>query len=220
MSEKEKAVEAEVDGAAHQLAVEAEVDGAATSHSDPEPGTIEWYKAQNAKLEKERDNYKKGLLNEKDKSKKTETNPNDLEEKLAQLVSDKVADIEKKFATTSVETVLDTFGFESSKREYIKTVYETRVAPGTDPVSIRRGIEDAIAIVDREIIQKENTELKVAQAARGNGFTNAAAGTHQGRQHAEAGFFSDKQSEELKKLGAKFGVELDPKEVAKNIQQN
>lgn len=112
--------------------------------------------------ERDRDNYKEGLLSRKRREREEQIDTADLDDADKPITRKDLREviapvlIENKFETILVDTVKD-----PAKRAYVKDLYENRIQrTGTSDSAIRSDIEAALALADSKRISKENEELK------------------------------------------------------------
>lgn len=163
MTEKGEAVKDESAAAADKQAVEAG-EGAA-AHVEPDwKDLLRIERERSEKAERERDNYKQGLLTRKhaDKMARNEVADEDTEgDKITQAVQKALEPVVSQLAGNKVDQTLASLVADPSKREYVKTLYQTRIQrTGTSEEAIRSDLETALALADSSKFAKENEELK------------------------------------------------------------
>jgi hypothetical protein len=116
------------------------------------------------KAEEERDNYKQGLLSRKRQEKAqrdgvaiTEEEPN----AVAEAVKAALAPVLSSLQGNKIDQILANIVTDPSKREYVKSLYQSRIQrTGTSDEAIRTDLEAALALADSARRAKENEELK------------------------------------------------------------
>ena len=120
------------------------------------------------KAERDRDNYREGLLSAKRKAKAQENESSDdeesLDDKIARGVQKAIEPLLGATTANKVDSILSSIVEDTSKRELVKFYYENRIQKtGTNEDAIKQDIETALAIADSKRINKENSELKRMQ---------------------------------------------------------
>ena len=120
------------------------------------------------KAERDRDNYREGLLSAKRKAKAQENESSDdeesLDDKIARGVQKAIEPLLGATTANKVDSILSSIVEDTSKRELVKFYYENRIQKtGTNEDAIKLDIETALAIADSKRINKENSELKRMQ---------------------------------------------------------
>lgn len=146
---------------AEAQAVETGNEGAA---AHVEPNWVELLRIEREradKLESERDNYKQGLLTHKRQEKAARDEGDDGDDKIAQAVKKALEPVVSQLQGNKMDQVLSSLVSDPSKREYVKTLYQTRIQrTGTSDEAIRSDLETALALADSTRFSKENAELK------------------------------------------------------------
>lgn len=178
------------------------------------------YKAELAKVTTDRDNYKQGMLNAKDKldkiqSKKEEkeddSEDDDIDAKIDAKVNERLADITKKVDINTFDSLISDYSNNTDEQALIKYHFENSVS-GALP--IRDRIENAKLIANKAAILKTNSELATALKSKmGVSKINTASGGNQDHEKVSKEFFSPEQLATLKKRG------LDPKVVEENFKK-
>ncbi len=117
------------------------------------------------KLERDRDNYRDGMLSYKDKLRHKEDGPVDEEpageDKIKAAVAEALAPVVSALQGSKVDQILVSAVTDPAKREYVKSLYQTRIQKtGTSDDAIRQDIEAALSLADSTRFAKENEELK------------------------------------------------------------
>lgn len=113
------------------------------------------------KAERDRDNYREGLLNEKRRNRSSEDDidPEDDEQPLKR--KDLRDVIEPIIGQTRVDSILASVVTDPTKRAYVKDLYEHRIQrTGTSEETIRADLETALDLADSKKLRKENSEIK------------------------------------------------------------
>jgi len=128
---------------------------------------LEKVKADNAKLEEERNNYKEGLLNLKKKTKSIDEV--DIEKLVADSVAKAIQPLQETVIKPSVDRILDSITDNPSKKELIKYHYENSIKQsGTSEQAIREDIENALMIADKKALKRNLEELSLSVKNRAN----------------------------------------------------
>jgi hypothetical protein len=146
------------------------------------------YKAELERIQAERDNYKQGLLNAKDKLKQLKKGQSDDEDediddddeintRVNKIVEEKLEGLKKDVNSATVETILDSISVNSDEKELIRFHYENSIKQsGSSANDIRNDLENARLVANRKKLLAENTALKDALLANGS-MTSAGAGS-------------------------------------------
>lgn len=162
MEQNGEAVKGESAAAADAQAVEKGNEGAA-AHVEPDwKELLRIERERSEKAEGERDNYKRGLLTQKHANKMNREVVEDSEDdKIASAVQKALAPVVESLQGNKTDQILAGLVTDPSKREYVKTLYQTRIQrTGTSEDAIRSDLETALALADSTKFAKENEELK------------------------------------------------------------
>jgi len=153
--------------------------GDEVSPKENEDGNDE-YEAELSRLTQERDNYKEGLLNAKDKLKRHKVVPDLDEETIAERIkADVLAELEDKDKAREIDRqsdyineILDKVAISDSEKKLIKYHYENSIKQsGFTRAAILADIENAKILANREKLIRENEELSESlksYSSRGN----------------------------------------------------
>ena len=190
MSEEQKAVEEKVEETTNQPAATGETkddgvkdDKADKPAGDQAPGDeikasgddgIDWAKelaakeTELAKSNEDRDNYRDGMLNAKDKLEKSKKPKEDIREtdvvsQVSEIVSKQVEGLRKDFSEDTLDTMISSLANNPDKQAVIRFHYENTIKQtGASKTDIRRDLANALAIADNAQIRKENDEIKTS----------------------------------------------------------
>ncbi len=139
--------------------------------------------------ERDRDNYKEGLLRRKRQDRETPIEDMDVEEDDKPITRKDLREVIAPVLTEGkIDSILNSVVRDPAKRAYVKDLYDNRIRrTGTSDEAIRSDIEAALALADSKRISKENDELKrmndnrtyvpPADGSGGNGGGGAPLGT-------------------------------------------
>lgn len=139
--------------------------GASAEENAAEPDWKELLRLERERSEKaesERDNYKEGLLSRKrqEKAQREEGIAGD-DDKIATAVQKALEPVVSALTVNKVDQTLATLVADPSKREYVKSLYQTRIQrTGTSDDAIRLDLETALTLANASKFSKENEELK------------------------------------------------------------
>lgn len=162
MPEKDKPVEAAPDAGKEKE----EVVIAEASPAEPDWKELLRLERDRAdKIERDRDNYKDGMLSYKRQLKNKELEPEDGapagDEKLKAAVAEALAPVVSALQGNKVDQILASVVADPAKREYVKAVYQSRIQKtGNSDEAIREDLNSALALADSSKFAKENEELK------------------------------------------------------------
>lgn len=166
MEQKGEAVKKDGSAAAADEQEVKVVDSGASAENEAEPDWKELLRLERERSEKaenERDNYKEGLLSRKrqDKTAKIEEVTETDSDKIAQAVQKALEPMVSAIAGNKIDQILGTIVTDPSKREYVKSLYNTRIQrTGTSDDAIRLDLETALSLANASKYAKENEELK------------------------------------------------------------
>lgn len=144
--------------------------------SDPQGGKSEgedYYKQELERVQKERDNYKQGLLNKKDEIKKAKgDNPSLTQEQVEELVNQKLEEqtstIRDDLFKNQVDNALGSMTSDENKKELIRHHYNNSIQK-TGDISV--DLKRALLLTDENKIFRDNEEMRqslTAQQSIGN----------------------------------------------------
>lgn len=129
---------------------------------------LEAEKEARQKAEKDRDNYKEGMLNYKDQIKGDDDGE---DEDVAKIVDSKLSSFEQRLFEKDLNEVLSQATTNPDEKELIKYYYQNKIVRSGN---LQEDIENAKMLANRKRILAENEELKFANANRP---TNTGYGT-------------------------------------------
>lgn len=188
--------------------------------NDEKVSDEDYYKEELDRLQKERDNYKQGLLNAKEKLKERKENENivdeDLEERLAKRIEETVLQAQSKWQLDRIQdditnTIKD-YSNNDDESQLIKYHYENTIKQsGTSKQAIDEDVKIAKLLANRKKLELENEELAIALRAKTTvNKERSASGQKMNRDNYDMKF-SDADLALLKRRG------ISPKEAAKRI---
>lgn len=136
------------------------------SEGSGEEGAVDWKallhieREGRLKAERDRDNYREGLLSRKSRERQQEdTDPNEDDKPLTR--KDLREIVEPILGDTKVDTILGNVVKDPAKRAYVRDLYENRIQrTGTSDDAIRSDLETALDLADSKKLRKENSELQ------------------------------------------------------------
>lgn len=163
--EKDEAVKQDQSAAAGEQ--EVIVDSGASAELEVEPDWKDLLRLERERADKaegERDNYKEGLLSQKRQEKirrQSAENDGEGEDKVAEAVKKALEPVLSTIQGSKVDQILASLVTDPSKREYVRSLYQTRIQrTGTSEDAIRTDLEAALSLADSARRAKENEELK------------------------------------------------------------
>lgn len=169
---------------------------------------------ENARIARDRDNYRDGLLAAKGKQGDDGSSGQDDSETVAGVVQRELQKIiptlQSSFASESINSIISELSSDPAEQKLIRHHFENTVTPNG---SLRDRLENAKLIANRKSILKSQKEMKVAIQNRSQ-VTNASqggGGTPEPTKDKGDGYFSPEQLAHFKRRG------LDPKKVKANI---
>lgn len=194
-----------------------------TVETTTQPAVVEQtpdYKALLEKAEKEKDNYRLGLLKAKGKLPEgTIDLDEDRMEDLATRVAAKISpDLKSSLVSTvaknDIDAKLDKLTANKDEKELIRYHFEFSTA-GED---IDARLNNAYAIANSDLIKRKAEESKLAVNRRVNS-TSMGSSTESGLPNVQDSYFTSEQLEDLKSRAAKVGVKFDPNKYKENIER-
>lgn len=164
MPEKEKVVEQAPDATKETEEV---VESVASPEIEPDwKELLRLERERSEKAERDAGNYKEGMLSYKGQLKAikregVEAEPADNDEKISKAVREALAPVVDALQGNKLDQILSTVVTDPSKREYVKSLYQSRIQKtGNSDEAIRLDLEAAVALADSSKFAKENAELK------------------------------------------------------------
>ena len=151
------------------------------------------YRAELEKVKQEKENYKQGLLNAKQELKKLKKGGDDDEDeeidqeaiidaRVKQAVEENLQILRKDVFEVTVNNFLDTLSANADEKELIRFHYENSIKQsGTSASDIKRDLENAKLMANRNKLLAENSALKDAIIAK-NSITSAGVGASASRE--------------------------------------
>jgi len=203
MLEEDLAVEANPSTAA-------EMEGVETSQNAPTDETVEVdYASLLEELERtqrDRDNYKKGLLKAKGKIQEDqpefEEKPEvDIDKLVEEKLNQKLSSLQGNFTKNIVQNTLADVSQNASEQKLIQWYYENKIIKsGMDPESVRNDLEDCKAMVNKKKVLQTQNELKVALRNKSQISTMPNSGISE-KTPVTSQYFSADQLADFKKRG-------------------
>jgi len=160
--------------------------------ADQEP--VVDYKAELEKMTSERDNYKQGMINAKDKLKKQKDDDFDLFEEDTE-VSKELEILKETVRQNSIDGVLSSLSSNPDEQQLILAHYKNSLKPsGTDAVSIRKDLERAKILANNVTFAKENKELKAILKAKTT-TTSSSRGANQSKDRQASAAEREKKAQ-------------------------
>jgi hypothetical protein len=141
-------------------------DSGASSEGVVEPDWKELLRLEQERREQaeaDRDNYKEGLLSRKRQEKvaRVEGDTTDEDDRITSAVQKALEPVVSALAVNKVDQILASMVADPSKREYVKSLYQSRIQrTGTSEDAIRLDLEVALTLADASRKTKEVEELK------------------------------------------------------------
>lgn len=189
---------------------------------DPHADRLAKLEADKKALQDERDNYKTGLLNEKDKLKKAEeklkeqdgkVDPSVLEEKLNEFKQTITEELKGTMVEKTVNEAVNKYGKTESERKLIKFIYDNQIKPtGYDVQSISADIESAFLLANRDLIAKRDEEFQ-ARLSSEQGVAGRSSSYNRSVEESKVEFSAAEEAM-LK------GLKVDPKRVQDRIKNS
>lgn len=171
-----------------------------------QPEEVVDYKAELEKAQKDRDNYKQGLLDAKDilKGKGVITDPEDIAKIVDEKVKEGISQFTLNFSKSTVDSTLASLSSSEDERKLIQYHYENSIVKsGLDPQSVRNDLENAKLLANKKALFKEAQEMKIALNHKQGISTTGQGSGHSADPTLKSpeSFFSKEQIADLKKRG-------------------
>lgn len=147
------------------------------------------YKAELEKALEEKENYKTGMLNAKDKLKKYKKGEDDddsdedededekINEKVNRIVEERLEGLKKDVNSATVETILESISASEDEKNLIRFHYENSIRQsGMSANDIKKDLENAKLMANRNKLLSDNAALKDALLAK-NSISSAGVGS-------------------------------------------
>lgn len=145
------------------------------------------YKAELEKIKQERDNYKQGMLNAKERLKENRGDDNEIDEdKFNRLVDEKINSLRGDINLATVDTILSNLSTNPDEQALIKEHYNSSIVKtGSSIDAIKSDLQNAKLLANRSKILNENNELKEALISK-NTISSGMSGSNMDKPSLDA----------------------------------
>jgi len=197
MSDEQKPVETTVDNAGGQPGVEATTEAPKVEIDYAKLLADE--QARAAKAEAERDNYKKGLLKAKGKVVEEEETEKTVGDLVKEEIQKGLAPVIQSMTKNTVDSILQSVSNNPSEQALIKHIYDNKIVhSGYDTESIKRDLEDAKALANKQKFISAADEVRIASQNTNNSPSQTTGSHTEGGVQVKDNFFSKEQETDLR----------------------